>query len=171
MRREYEESRQQEQEWRPRWITYHRERRPVYPPSGERGAFAGVFGFRTIGGTQEFPYYQTPSGVYFYEASTPRFLGDTEPMQRKTKRIDADRWRREGVRMSTAELSLVEIFARFTMHGLPADLPVQYSTITRTMTGEHRRQARRDNNELVLKEMERHRQRMATLGFPFREGD
>src|SRR3990167_9819538 len=56
------------QEDKMRWLQHHSERKPVYPSTQEEGTFIGIFGFLVSAwSAREFPYYQTPSGVYFFE--------------------------------------------------------------------------------------------------------
>ncbi len=56
-----------------KWWDFHKERHPVYSPTQEVGDFSGAFGYLTGAGARVFPYYQTPSGVVFYEVIDSRF--------------------------------------------------------------------------------------------------
>lgn len=71
------------------------------------------------------------------------------------------------------ELGLDEIFARFRMEGLPADLPARFATITGVPSVDEAELAARDAEwrafagEMTLRELARHKERMAKRGFPF----
>src|SRR3989344_2409784 len=76
---------EQHQEQKKAWLTHQMERKPVYSPTKEEGIFAGIFGFLVSAwSAREFPYYQTPSGVYFFEWT------DDEGKNKKVIQLDLD---------------------------------------------------------------------------------
>lgn len=86
------------------WVRHHQQRRPVYPPTGERGTFIGIFGYRMPVGACFFPYYQTPGGIYFYEWVSDGESGAPRAVYKKTCRLHVEGQRRRGAtRFFTAE--------------------------------------------------------------------
>lgn len=59
-------------EKREAWVNAHKERTPVYPTTQEEGTFAGLFSRLTGAGVVIYPYYQTGSGISFYEWEDPK---------------------------------------------------------------------------------------------------
>lgn len=86
--RKIAESRQEERASKEAWLVHHGERHPIYAPTNEKGSFVGLFGFATAVGARIFPYYQTESGVYFYEWE------DIEGERKKTVTLDLERIQR-----------------------------------------------------------------------------
>jgi hypothetical protein len=79
------------------WLTYHKERHPVFAPTNEEGTFAGLVGFGTTVGARIFPYYRTESGVYFYEHEDPRSEENPSRREKKVIQLDLEEIRRKGV--------------------------------------------------------------------------
>src|SRR5271166_856782 len=78
------------------WLQHHQERRPVFTPINEEGAFAGLIGFGTAGGARIFPYYRTKNGVNFYELEVE---SEENPSRREKKviQLDLEEIRRKGI--------------------------------------------------------------------------
>lgn len=70
---------------RRRWFLLHSNRQPLYSPTGEKGAFVGIFGYLTGAGVREFPFYKTQSGIYFY------FWEDLDHENKKIQQIEIDK--------------------------------------------------------------------------------
>lgn len=83
------------EERRKEWLHHHMSRKPIYPPTQEEGEFVGVFGYLVSAwSARNFPYYKTPSGVYFFEWE------DHHGENKKSVKIDPEKighkWLGEG---------------------------------------------------------------------------
>jgi hypothetical protein len=55
-----------------RWLAIRKAHAPLCPPTNEAGRFLGLIGFLTGAGARLVPYYQTRSGILFYEQDAQR---------------------------------------------------------------------------------------------------